>query len=218
MDASGSSRQEDDPADAQRWWDGEKWTAAITEGEAQHALEEAERALAAQYYPDVAEVRKVDALRQYVRQIATPGVDHIAAGDARNALRAAERAIAGTYYPDVADVRKVEALRQRVRDIEGWVAPPSSFLTGAQQTEPGSTTRPFSRQAAEPASGPGKVSRAIDVVDRAVNVFARVVVSLSWGAVAILLFSVDQPVWALTSSAYVVYLWVGWRGRKWLVY
>ena len=216
MDASGSSRQEDDPADAQRWWDGEKWTAAITGAQALSALADAERALEGQLYPDVAEVRKVEALRERVREFARTDIGYIEERDVRSALAAAESTIARTYYPDIADVQKVEALRRRLRDMEGAIAPPSPFITGAVPTVARGPMQSFARESA--ARGPGKVSRAIDATARVTSVFARVMVSLFWGFGVWLFFGAGKPLFGFIGIAYLAYLWLGRARWKLLIY
>lgn len=78
VDGKGWRHREDDPPGVQRWWDGATWTTRITGGTALAALTAAEGAVHGQSFPDVADVRKIEVLRQRVREIESAGVESAA--------------------------------------------------------------------------------------------------------------------------------------------
>ncbi|WP_024285977.1 hypothetical protein [Cellulomonas sp. KRMCY2] len=90
VDGVGWRHRWDDPPGVQRWWDGAHWTNRITGGAALAALTAAKSAVDGQAFPDVADVRELEVLRQRVRELESAGV--VATG---------EPVIAGMSTPSV---------------------------------------------------------------------------------------------------------------------
>ncbi|WP_407345561.1 DUF4190 domain-containing protein [Pengzhenrongella phosphoraccumulans] len=72
---AGWQRRDDDPEGVTRWSDGHRWTARITGGAAATALAAAKLSIAGQRYPELADLRRVEALEERVREIGNSGVE-----------------------------------------------------------------------------------------------------------------------------------------------